>query len=184
MHNPTYIHLHCRGCLYFNYEGDGDITKTNSPHCFLCPRNHQRNFIPLWKLQGSSAELLDIMKRHWLVCADLIEWSAHSRSRGTLMSGRTGSLLTANSLFSPSLSLLLQSWLEIKRENGNESRTLSHLRNIDLWVQTGQITWWFLLLLLFHEQTLVSLSSKCFQISIKYTLCKMHYPNTDLTCTT
>lgn len=48
-------------------------------------------------------ELLEIMKRHWLVCADPIEWSG---SRGTLVSGSTGSLLTVNSL---SLSLLLQS---------------------------------------------------------------------------
>lgn len=40
-------------------------------------------------------ELLEIMKRHWLVCADPIEWSG---SRGTLVSGSTGSLLTVNSL--------------------------------------------------------------------------------------
>ncbi len=72
----------CRGCLDFNYEGDVDITKTNSLYCFLRPHNHQRNFICLWKLQGRGEELLEIMKRHWLVCADLIEWPARLGESG------------------------------------------------------------------------------------------------------
>lgn len=103
-------HLRCRGSLDFNYEGD--TTKTNFPHCFLHPHNHQRNFIFLWKLQGT-AELPRLMKCHWQVGADLIERSTCLGSHRAHISGRLGSLLTANSLF---LSPFLPSSLLIRHK--------------------------------------------------------------------
>lgn len=107
----------------------GMVTSQNKlPSLLPTPPQQSAQFHLLWKLQGSSVELLEIMKRHWQGFAELTEWPLCPGSQGTLTSGRTGSLLTVNYLFSFLHSLMPQSQIEMKRENGNESRSLSHVQ--------------------------------------------------------
>lgn len=67
--------------------------KTNTPHCFLRPHNHQRSLVFLWKLQGSSVELLEIILPTGRV---VLIWlnSCFIQGVRTLMSGRTAKTLT------------------------------------------------------------------------------------------
>lgn len=67
--------------------------KANSPHCFLRPHNHQRSLVFLWKLQGSSVELLEIIMPTGRV---VLIWlnSCFIQGVRTLMSGRTAKTLT------------------------------------------------------------------------------------------
>lgn len=67
--------------------------KTNSPHWFLRPHNHQRSLVFLWKLQGSSVELLEIIMPTGRV---VLIWlnSCFIQGVRTLMSGRTAKTLT------------------------------------------------------------------------------------------
>lgn len=109
--------------------------KTNSPVTSYTPITI--NAIPT-PFEGNSNELLEIMKHQERGCAGLTEWQTRSGSH------EWENCKSITSLFFFLAPLLPQAWIEIKRENGNESRSLNHLCNAGLCVQTGKITWWFL----------------------------------------